>query len=93
MISLKSLLRKSGSVWVSCEETRSFASTAASLHTPSATEELTKIKFFLISLLMKCDDLSEENRAYTMSYKVEEEIINLLEKMSGQKELSSGHDG
>lgn len=71
-------------------ETRGFASTAASLHTPSATEELTKMKFFLISLLVKCDDLSRENSGYTMSYAVEEEIKNILEELNGQKSESSG---
>lgn len=56
----------------------------------SCEEENKRFKFFLVSLLLKCDDLSCENRGYTMSYAVEEEIRNILEEFAGQKSESSG---
>ncbi len=56
----------------------------------SFEEENKRLKFFLISLLLKCDDLSWEHSGYTMSYAVEEEIKNILEELNGQKSESSG---
>lgn len=48
-------------------------------------EENKKLKFFLMSLLLKCEDLSEENRKYTMSFAVEEDILKILNELSALK--------